>query len=285
MGLALGAFRCFDPAGPPAFWSPEPGDMESVEALVLPSAVAAALAQPRPAVAGARRSRASGNHPRREVLRAPLSDDEFLSGVQRLEKASPAPILALALFYVLASTGLWQLEVASLTISDVVQRDGRLRESFDLAGGGVAEGDGRVVHLRSGGAIAALEAYLAERVRRRQGMCADTAAYRGLDPASPQFVDERGRRLPVVRAAGRQQAQRTFCRGMHQLCRQVFRHTGIAGLTVELCRRSLAWRLACRGATHEQIGQALGVRDAKAVRALLRHPAPELPTLFTNLVP
>jgi integrase len=218
------------------------------------------------------------------VRRAPLSDDEFLSVVQCLGRASPAPVLALALFYVLASTGLWQLEVASLTIGDVVQRDGRLRESFNLAGAGVADGAGRVVHLRSAGAVAALEAYLAERVRRRQGMCADAAAYRGLDPASPLFLDERGRRLPVVRAAGRQ-AQRTFCRGMHQLCRQVFRHTGIAGLTVELCRRSLAWRLACRGATHEQIGQALGVRDAKAVRALLRHPALDLPALFTNLVP
>ena len=47
------------------------------------------------------------------------------------------------------------------------------------------------------------------------------------------------------------------------------------------------WQLevACRGATHEQIGQALGVRDAKAVRALLRHPALDLPALFSNLVP
>jgi hypothetical protein len=72
---------------------------------------------------------------------------------------------------------------------------------------------------------------------------------------------------------------------MHQLCRQVFRHAGVTGLTVELCRRSLAWRLACRGATHEQIGEALGVRDAKAVRALLRHPAVEASVLFTDLVP
>jgi integrase len=258
--------------------------MESVDDLVSPNAGTAAMAQLRPVVASAKRPRESGEGPRREVRRAPLSDDEFLSVVQQLGRASPAPVLALALFYVLASTGLWQLEVAMLAIGDVVQCDGRLRASFHLRGGGVAGGDGRVVHLRSAGAVAALEAYLAERVRRRQGMSADAVAYRGLDPMSPLFLDERGRRLPVVTAA-RQQAPRTFCRGMHQLCRQVFRHAGMAGLTVELCRRSLAWRLACRGATHEQIGEALGVRDGKAVRALLRHPAVEPSVLFTDLVP
>jgi hypothetical protein len=90
---------------PQAFWSPEPGDMESVEALVPPSAVAAAMAQPRPVVTGVKRSIATGNRSRREVLRAPLSDAEFLSGVQRLGKTSPAPVLAVALFYVLARQG------------------------------------------------------------------------------------------------------------------------------------------------------------------------------------
>jgi hypothetical protein len=212
-----------------------------------------------------------------------MSDEEILMGAGRLAQASPAPILALALFYVLVSTGLWQLELALLTVGDALESNGRLRESFRVPG--MSAGDGRVVHLRSASVVVALDGYLAERIRRRQGMAAECGAYRGLDPTSPLFLDERGRRLPIERLAGEQGQRRTFCRGLHQLCRQVFRHAGIAGLTVELCRRSLAWRLACRGATHEQIGLALGVQDAKAVRALLRHPTPELSELFTNLVP
>jgi hypothetical protein len=214
-----------------------------------------------------------------------MSDAEILAAVERLKQVSPAPILALALFYVLVGTGLWQLEAASLQVRTVMARDGELLARLSILCDEPGHLAGRIVFLRSAAVRTALEGYLVERIRRRQGMSADASAYRGLDPASPLFLDERGRRLPVVQVDAAPGARRRLCRGMHQLCRQVFRNAGIPGLTVELCRRSLAWRLATRGATHEQIAVALGVRDTKAVRALLWHPAVELSQLCTDLVP
>ena len=107
--------------------------------------------------------------------------------------------------------------------------------------------------------------------------------YAGLDPSTPLLLDHDGQPYEIVESSGHG-GKRTLCRGILDACRRVFRLSGIDGLCGSTLRRTLARRLSDRGATIEQIGEALGIKDRKAIRDLLDVQPIDLPQLFDEIV-
>lgn len=218
----------------------------------------------------------------RTKRRTPLTDDEIQSIAARLNRHSRQSAADLALFYLLLTTGAKPLELARLRVKDVIGPSGAIRRETTLPAIVAINHVVRPIFLKSEVAIEAIQAYVRYRVAKGQGV-GDAKRYAGLEPSTPLLLDHDGQPYPIVESSGRR-GKRTLCRGILDACRRVFRLAGIDGLCGSTLRRTLVRRLSDRGATIDQLGAALGIRDRKAVRNLLDGPQIALPQLFNDLV-
>ncbi len=214
--------------------------------------------------------------------RQPLTNNEIRGIADRLSRYSSQPEGDLALFYLMLTTGAKPLELARLRVQDVIAPSGAMRSEIGLSAGSSINGVARPLFIKSEVTVEAIVAYVRHRVAKRHGV-EPTTRYSGLDPRSPLLLNHDGQAYEIVESPGHG-GKRTLCRGILDACRRVFRLSGIDGLCAATLRRTLARRLSDRGATIEQIGAALGIKDRKAIRELLDVPQIELPRLFNEIV-
>ena len=214
--------------------------------------------------------------------RQPLTDNEIRGIADRLSRYSCQPEGDLALFYLLLTTGAKPLELARLRVKDVIAPSGALRSEAWLPARASINGVARPVFFKSEVAVEAIMAYMRHRVAKGQGVGIATR-YAGLAPTTPLLLNDDGRVYRIVESSANGR-KRYLCRGILEACRRIFRTAGIDGLCGSTLRRTLARRLSDRGATIEQIGEALGITDRKAIRDLLDVQHVDLPTLFDEIV-
>ncbi len=214
--------------------------------------------------------------------RQPLTDNEIRGIADRLRRYSSQPEGDLALFYLLLTTGAKPLELARLRVKDVIAPTGALRREACLPAMASINGMARPVFFKSEVAVDAIMAYVRYRVAKGHGV-GTAARYAGLAPTTPLLLNGDGRVYRIV-ASSDNGCKRYLCRGILEACRRIFRTAGIDGLCASTLRRTLARRLRDRGATLEQIGEALGISDRKSLRDLLDVRHVDLPTLFDEIV-
>lgn len=173
-----------------------------------------------------------------------------------------------ALLLVLFSTAAKPLEIARLRIRDYLAEDGSVREESLLPADAAINGKGRPLFFASAKVVAAVDAYLEERRRRRQGATTCTK-YRGLDPHSKLFLTGDGQEMPVrVRAIGNRRHYR--CGVILDIYRRIFARAGLVGLSALRARRMVAQRLAEIGCDIDQVGTVLGLTERNSVRNLIQ---------------
>lgn len=214
--------------------------------------------------------------------RRPLTDSEIRGIADRLSRYSSQPEGDLALFYLLLTTGAKPLELARLRVMDVIAPSGAIRSEASLPARASINGVARPVFFKSEVTVEAVMSYVRHRVGKGHGV-GTTTRYVGLDPTTPLLLNHDGQPYRIVESS-HNGCKRYLCRGILEACRRIFRLAGIDGLCGSTLRRTLARRLSDRGATLEQIGEALGIKDRKAIRELLDVEPIDLPTLFEEIV-
>ncbi|MEQ1803787.1 MAG: site-specific integrase [Burkholderiaceae bacterium] len=219
--------------------------------------------------------------------RTNLGPEEIAAGASRVRKRSDNPHRDVALIFVLFCTGAKPIEIARLQVRDYLNRDGSVRERSELPPEAAANGRGRPLFFTSVRARTAIDAYLAERARRRLGVAAasvasDAASYRGLDPLSELFLTETGKRFEVTGRGPND--PRATCRLMIATLRLIFKRAGWTGVTSQSARRVVARWLTDKGAGGAQVGELLGLSSTRAVRRLLGDERRALETLARDLV-
>ncbi len=214
--------------------------------------------------------------------RQPLADNEIGEIAGRLSRCSSQPEGDLALFYLLLTTGAKPLELARLRVKDVIAPNGTIRSEAFLPAGASINGVARPVYFKSEVAVEAIMTYVRHRVAKGHGV-GTAARYAGLDPTTQLLLNHDGQPYRIVESSDNG-CKRYLCRGILEACRRIFRTAGIDGLCASTLRRTLARRLRDRGATLEQIGEALGISDRKSLRDLLDVRHVDLPTLFDEIV-
>lgn len=211
----------------------------------------------------------------------PLSDREVRKMIHRAGLRSPAPLRDRALIHVVLATGARPLEVARLAISDYLDPDGAVRACSVMRAAASVNRKARPLFFRSTAAVRAIDAYLAFRLAQRKKPPDGDAPYRGFEPAGRLFLNDAGQPYVVQHSetAGR---GRFLCRQMLDTYRRIFRRIDMQGLSALTLRRTVAFRLAARGADEAQIGRILGIEERQAVRGLLPR-RPELFELMTEL--
>lgn len=215
-----------------------------------------------------------------------LGPEEISAGACRVRRRSDNANRDVALTFVLFCTGAKPIEIARLEVRDYLNRDGNVRECSEMRAESTVNGRSRPLFFTSPRACAAIDAYLAERTRRKLGVvvagATDRGAYRGLDPHSALFLTEAGKPFEVT-ARGSDDPRAT-CRLMIATLRSIFKRAGWTGVTSQSARRVVARRLAEKGADVGQVGELLGLSSTRAVRRLLEHGRPSLETLASELV-
>ncbi len=218
----------------------------------------------------------------RAKRRRSLTDNEIRGIADRLRRYSSQPEGDLALFYLLLTTGAKPLELARLRVKDVIAPTGALRREACLPAMASINGMARPVFFKSEVSVEAIMAYVRYRVARKHGIGTMTR-YAGLDPTTPLLLNHDGQPYRIVESSDNG-CKRYLCRGILEACRRIFRTAGNNGLCGATLRRTLARRLSDRGATLEQIGEALGISDRKSLRDLLDVQHVDLSTLFDEIV-
>jgi integrase len=216
--------------------------------------------------------------------RTTLGPEEIAAGASRVRQRSENANRDVALIFVLFCTGAKPIEIARLEVRDYLNRDGTVRENSELRPDAAVSGRGRPLFFTSSRACAAIDAYLAERSRRKLGIGVSVGdgAYRGLDPHSALFLTETGRRFEVTDRGP--DDPRVTCRLMIATLRSIFKRAGWTGVTSQSARRMVARRLADKGADGAQVGELLGLSSTRAVRRLLGHERRPLEALARELV-
>jgi integrase len=186
------------------------------------------------------------------------------------------------LLLVLFATAAKPLEIARLQVGDYLTEDGSVREESVMRADAAINGKARPLFFASTRLVAAVDAYLQERVRRGYGTRKATT-YRGLDPESRLFLTGDGREMPIkVRAVGNRKHH--LCDVIHDIYRKTFARAGLKGVSALCARRTIAKRLTERGCDVNQIGEVLGLKERDSVLNLIPNERESLKAVIRELV-
>lgn len=199
-----------------------------------------------------------------------LDADDIATGARRVRARSRNAARDVALLYVLFTTGAKPVEIARLQVRDYLEADGSIRRRSALPPQAAVNAHARPLFFVSQRACLAVDDYLRQRLQRHHGLGGAADAYRGLDPESPLFLTDDGRRFEL-RCRSEIDA-RTTCRLMSATYHAIFERAGWPGLTTQAVRRMVAARLLTQGTPPHQAAELLGLSSAAGVRRLLGPP-------------
>jgi site-specific recombinase XerD len=210
-----------------------------------------------------------------------LSDKDVETMIHRAGLRSPTPLRDRALIHIVLATGARPLEVARLAVSDYLDPDGSIRACSVMRAAVSVNRKARPLFFRSTAAVEAIDAYLASRLVQRDKSSDGDAPYRGFVSGDRLFLNDAGQAYVVHHSetAGR---SNFLCRQILDTYRRIFKRIDMHGFSALALRRTVAFRLAARGADEAQIGLILGITEKQAVRGLLPR-RPELYELMTEL--
>ena len=197
-----------------------------------------------------------------------LKDQDIERAVAMIRRHSNCRRRDTALLLTLCSTAAKPLEIARLVVSDYLTEDGLVREESVMRADAAINGKARPIYFASRKVVAAIDAYLEERIRRGQGTKNPTT-YRGLDPQSKLFLTGDGQAMPIkVRSVSDGRHYR--CGVILDIYRRIFARAGLKGVSALSARRMIAERLLDRGCDVNQVGTVLGLKERNSVRNLIQ---------------
>ena len=196
-----------------------------------------------------------------------LSDAELEHAVAVTREHSNCAQRDVALLYIIFATAAKPLEIARLAVRDYLNADGSIKVESQVRMEVAFNGQSRPLYFVSERANAAVDAYLQERVRRRQGL-GRSKEYRGLDPESRLFLTEDGREMRIRVREG-DARKHNICHGILDIYRKIFRRAGLKGVSALSARRTAAGKLYERGCGLDNIGKILGLKLKSSVRELV----------------
>lgn len=211
-----------------------------------------------------------------------LDDEDIAAGARRVRARSSRPIEDLALYYLLLATGARPLEIARLQVVDYLAPGGAVRTVSEFRPEVAITGRARPLFFRSERLNAAIDDWLAQRLKAREGLGPD-ACYRGMDPRSRLFLSSSGQGFEIT-PYGADGQRRFRCRAIQETYRKIWRHADFRDFTTLAARHAVADRLYARGADEMQVGVLLGISERAAVREMFPRRLRTLDQLTDDLV-
>lgn len=215
-------------------------------------------------------------------VRRPLTDQEIDHLISITQRRSSSKKRDVALVYMLFATGARPLEIARLQVFDYLNQDGSVKNDSQFREEVAVNGKSRPLFFASVKLVAAIDAYLTERVQRGFGI-GEKDNYRGLDPVSRLFLTDEGREMAIrIKTDGKYKHH--LCGVILEIYRKIFQRAELKGISAMNARRTFANKLNERQCDLDDIGQALGIKDKKSLKNLLQKSSEPLQKVVRELV-
>lgn len=218
------------------------------------------------------------------MAKAPVVEEsDIRHAVKVASVTGQAKLRDVALLWVAYGTGMMPIELAKLTVGDYLAADGTVREDAQIRAEIAFNDLARPLYWTNKGVAAALDAYLAERVRNGYG-ASDEGRYRGLDPASPIFLTVDGKPFTFTRRVTPAGSVSFSCESMTQIIRRLHTQAGIEAGSALSARRTFAVRLHRKGYDLRHIQVLLGVQSLTAVKRMVEADPVRLGAIVSRVV-
>lgn len=155
-----------------------------------------------------------------------------------------------------------------LTVGDYLLESGDVRVDSEIRSEIAFNGLARPLYWTNKGVVAALDEYLAARVRFGYGMGED-GQYRGLAPDSTIFRAVDGKPFTLTRRVTPAGSESFSCESLTQIIRRLHTQAGVESGSSLSARRTLAVRLHRKGYDLRHIQAILGVQSLTAVKRMV----------------
>ena len=203
------------------------------------------------------------------MAKAPVVEEaDFRHAVKVAAITGQAKERDVALLWVAYGTGMMPIELAKLTVADYLAADGTVRTDSEIRPEIAFNGIKRPLYWTNKGVVAALDAYLATRVRYGYGL-GESDQYPGLDPASPLFLTVDGTPFTFTRRVTPAGKESYSCESLTQIVRRLHTQAGIEAGSALSARRTFGVRLHRKGFDLKHIQVILGVQSLTAVKRMV----------------
>jgi site-specific recombinase XerD len=204
------------------------------------------------------------------MAKAPFIEDARLKHLLKVAAISgECPDRNVALLYVIYGTGMMLTEVARMRISRYLKADGSILEKSAVTAEIAYNGKERPLWWSNVKVTAAIDKYLAFRLKYKHGVTTRKSAYRGLDPDSPLFFTGDGDPYKLTKRKTATGAISYSCDSLSQLFRKLHLQAGIEGASAMSGRRTFAVRLHRHGYDLRHINELLGHETLTATKRLI----------------
>lgn len=219
-----------------------------------------------------------------QMAKAPVVEEsDIRHAIKVASITGQAKLRDVALLWTAYGTGMMPIELAKLTVGDYLGVDGFVREEAEIRSEIAFNDLARPLYWTNKGVIAALDAYLAERVRNGYG-AGEEGKYRGLDPASPIFLTVDGKPFTFTRRVTPAGSISFSCESITQIIRRLHTQAGIESGSALSARRTFAVRLHRKAFDPRHIQVLLGVQSLTAVKRMVEADPVRLGAIVSRVV-
>lgn len=213
-----------------------------------------------------------------------IEDRQFEHMLKATAAYSRVPERDKALLLTLYGTALAVTELACLTVGDYLKPDGSVLEKSRVREDVSHNGMPRPLYWTNKRVCAALDDYLALRVKLGQGITVRHGAYRGLDPDSAIFLTEAGASYGLTERVLKTGAVSYSCNALTTYISKLHANAGIEGGSAQSARRTFATKLRRKGYDYRHLAEILGVQSVTTVKRLVEADPVDLGDLVAGAV-
>lgn len=203
------------------------------------------------------------------MAKAPVVEEsEFRHALKVAAITGQSKLRDVALLWTAYGTGMMPIELARLTVGDFLAEDGTVRAESEIRAEIAFNGLARQLYWSNRGVVAALEDYLAERLRYGFGL-GDPERFRGFSPVSPLFLGANGKPFTFTRRITHAGGESYSCESLTQILRRLHTQAGIENGSSLAARRTFGVRLHRKGYDLRHIQVLLGVQSLTAVKRMV----------------
>lgn len=219
------------------------------------------------------------------MAKPPYIEDKQLKHMLKVASVTgDSPVRDVALLYTAYGTGMMLTELASITIKDYLTETGDVRETSSVRAEIAHNNKERPVYWVSPRVLAALEDYLAYRIKHKHGVTTRTAAFRSLDPDGPLFRRADGEPYGLTKRNLESGKISYSCDSLSQVFRKLHAQAGIEGGHALAARRTFGVRLYRKGYDVRHIAELLGHSTISATKRLIDDDPVRLADLVAGVV-
>lgn len=219
------------------------------------------------------------------MAKPPVVEDKQIDHMLKVAIAtSRMPKRDAALLLTLYGTGMATTELATVTVGDYIDGNGKIKTTSAVRPDVAHNGTVRALYWTNKRLANALDAYLAWRLAHNHGVTVKRGAWRGLDPHSSIFLTDEGEPYALTKRTLKSGKISYSSNVLGAVITRLHEHAGVHGGSAQSARRTLAVKLHRQGYDLVHIAAILGHKSVETTQRMVSGDPVRLGDIVASLV-